>query len=242
MGDIKKRRKKYSTPMHPWQKTRIDEEIVLKKEYGLTNKKEIWKVSSKLKVFKERAKYLVAKDTPQIDLETTQLLTKLKNLNLLQEGASLADILDLNIKDVMERRLQTLVFRKGLARSIKQARQFITHNHITVSGTKMTVPSYLVSIEEENQLAFSPSSSLNDEEHPERAVEKKAAEVPKQKTEKKEKEDKSVDKKKGSADKKEKKETADKKQAAEHKPSKDKPVEDKKTEEDKSTDKKDDKE
>ena len=45
MGDPRKTRKKYDTPQHPWQKERMDQESVFLKEYGLKNKKEIWKMN-----------------------------------------------------------------------------------------------------------------------------------------------------------------------------------------------------
>jgi len=184
MGDIKKPKKKYATPSHPWQKERIDEEKILSKDYGLANKKEIWRMSSKLKHFKDRAKALTARRDKQADIEASQLLTRLRKYGLIQETATLDNILELNTKDLMERRLQTILARKGLARSLKQARQFITHNHIMVGGKLMTVPSYITSIEEEAQITFMARSSLSNPDHPERAFEKK---VEDEKAEKKKK-------------------------------------------------------
>ena len=52
MGDPKKQRKKYTTPRHPWQRDRLDEERQLLKDYGLKNKKELWKFESLLRKFK----------------------------------------------------------------------------------------------------------------------------------------------------------------------------------------------
>ncbi len=168
MGSIKKQRKKYFTPSHPWQKKRIDEEKILTQDYGFVNKREIWKMTSKLKRFKERAKYLVARNDKQSEIEETQLISKLQKIGLLKAGANIDQILDLVPKDIMERRLQTIVFRKGFAKSMKQARQFITHNHIMVNGVKIKTPSYVVSIEEENNVTFAPTSKISDAEHPER--------------------------------------------------------------------------
>ena len=89
-------------------------------------------------------------------------------MGLIQAGAELDNVLDLNIKDVMERRLQSLVFRQGFARSMKQARQFITHRQIMVGDKKITFPSFIVSQEEESQIKFDPRSTLSQEDHPER--------------------------------------------------------------------------
>ena len=49
MGDPKKQRKKYETPLHPWQGERILAEKKIMEEYGLKNKKEIWKMNSMLR-------------------------------------------------------------------------------------------------------------------------------------------------------------------------------------------------
>ncbi|MCX6706616.1 MAG: 30S ribosomal protein S4, partial [Candidatus Woesearchaeota archaeon] len=65
MGDPKKTRKKYYTPHHPWNRTRIDEERIIKIEYGMKNKREIFKMSSLLKDFKGQAKKLIALRTAQ---------------------------------------------------------------------------------------------------------------------------------------------------------------------------------
>lgn len=179
MGDTKKSRKTYSTPSHPWQKARIEQEIVLVQDYGLGNKKEIWRSTSFLKKIKDRAKYLVAHPHSQTTIESKQLLQKLRKLGLLQQDTDLSAILELTIKDILERRLQTLVYRKGHARTMKQSRQFITHQHIFVHGKKMTVPSYLVSVDEEEAITFDPVSSMADAEHPERTILEKKEQVKK---------------------------------------------------------------
>lgn len=170
MGDPRKQRKKFQMPSHPWQKTRIDAEKVLKKEYGLKNKKEIWKMNSVLKRFQEQAKNLIRTNSEQAKKEEKLFLAKLVKLNLLSPDANIEKVLDLNVEDIMERRLQTVVARKGLARTTKQARQFIIHKHILIDGKLMNVPSYLVKLDEESKLEFRQSSSLSDEEHPERAL------------------------------------------------------------------------
>ncbi|MBW3014997.1 30S ribosomal protein S4 [Candidatus Woesearchaeota archaeon] len=181
MGDPRKSRKKYSSPAKPWEKQRIDEEREILKEYALKNKKEIWKTRSLLKNFTYFSKKLITAKGPQAQIEKEQLLKRLQMLGLLPVGARLDDVLGLSINDFLERRLQSLVFKKGLARSMKQARQFIVHEHVMVNGKKITVPSYLVSKQEEDLITFAPNSSLVDSEHPERKVEKKVKEVKKEK-------------------------------------------------------------
>lgn len=173
MGAPKHLRRKYSTPPHPWQKERIEKEKVLLQEYGLKNKKEIWRMDSFLTRFKQQAKSLIARTDAQSQKEEKQLVSRLAKLNLVKENAKMDDILGLDIKNVMDRRLQTQVFSKGLARSTKQARQLISHGHIFVADRKITVPSYLVKIDEEGQIRFDEASSFASPEHPERALPKK---------------------------------------------------------------------
>jgi len=168
MGDTKRFRKKYQTPAHPWNKARIEEEKILVKEYGLVKKKEIQIATSFLKKYKDIAKKLIADPTEQGAKEREQMLTKLKKLGLISQTAALDDVLGLEVKDILERRVQTLLFRKGLAKSPKQARQFITHGHVIVGGKAVTSPSTLVSIDGQHAITFKANSPLLDEEHPER--------------------------------------------------------------------------
>ncbi|MBC8500609.1 MAG: 30S ribosomal protein S4 [Nanoarchaeota archaeon] len=193
MGDPKKIRKKYSTPTHPWQKDRIEEEIALKKEYGLKNKREIWVVASKLNKFKDQFKTLNAQTGTQAEKEKEQLKDKLLSLGLIKTDSPLGVVLGLDTKDLMERRLQTIVFRKNLARSINQARQFIVHRHIIAGGKKVTSPSYIVKVGEENQVSFVQTSTLSDPSHPERYEEVPKGRGVKKKKEEKKKEEVPVD-------------------------------------------------
>ncbi|MBC8443973.1 30S ribosomal protein S4 [Candidatus Woesearchaeota archaeon] len=174
MGDPKKRRKKFSAPSKRWEKDRIDEEKSLIREYGLKNKKEIWKFEFKLRNFSRQAKRLVALKTAQAEKEKEQLLLKLKSLSLLSGTAKLENILDLQLKDLLDRRLQTVVYKKGLARSVNAARQLITHGHIFIDKVKITVPSYTVLAKEDPLITYSQSSPFSNDQHPERIVMKKA--------------------------------------------------------------------
>ncbi|MFH1456196.1 MAG: 30S ribosomal protein S4 [archaeon] len=170
MGDPRKQRKKYQTPAHPWQAERIKEEREILKTYGLKNKKELWKMGSKISKFKLQAKKLIGQKGEQAEGEKKQFLDKLAKMKLIDSGAQLDHVLELTTKEILERRLQTQVLRKGFAKSAKQARQFIVHGHVFVNEKKINVPSYLINNEEENLVSFNPSSNLADEEHPERIV------------------------------------------------------------------------
>jgi len=153
LGEPKRTRKTYSGPGHPWQKQRIEEEAKLKKKYAYKNKKELWKVASTLRNMRAQArKLLPLQGTKQGDLESKQLINKLIKYGIVPKGSNLNDILNLTIENFLDRRLQTLVFKAGLANSIKQARQFITHGHVYVGNKKITSPSYLVKVDEEKTI------------------------------------------------------------------------------------------
>lgn len=192
MGDPKKPRKKYQTPTHPWQRERINLEKELAKEYGIKRKNELWKLSSELRRYKGQAKKLVAVRGEQSQKEKEQLIKKLVKFNLLKGDAGLDDVLGLDIKDLLERRLQTIIFKKGLTRTINQARQLITHGHIAVNNQKVTVPSYRVAIEEESKISYNPKSSFNNPEHPERVVKKEEVKTQTKLKEKKPKEEEKI--------------------------------------------------
>ena len=87
--------------------------------------------------------------------------------------AKMENILDLDANSILDRRLQTIMCKKELARTAKQSRQFITHRHVLVDSKKVSIPSYIVKRDEENKITFDQGSSLNNKEHPERIVEKK---------------------------------------------------------------------
>jgi small subunit ribosomal protein S4 len=167
MGDPRRLTAKYKGPVHPWQKERIEEEKTLIREYGMRNKSELWKLSSKIKDFGAQAKKLIALTGDQADLEKKQLFGRLQRLGLSKPGAELDDVLGLTLRNLLDRRLQTLVHNKGLARSYKQARQFITHKHVLVGGKIVTSPNYIVPLSEEEGISIVPKSALSKEDHPE---------------------------------------------------------------------------
>jgi len=182
MGQTKRIRKTYQTPSHPWQRDRIIEEKEILREYGLKNKKEIWKYVSKLRASRDQVKKIIANiKSEQSAIERKQLIDKLVKFGAIPKDSKVEDILDLKTKDFLERRLQTIVFRKGLSRSIKQARQFIIHGHILVDGKKITVPSYFVPQKEESKITFNSTSPISKIDHPERIDLKKLEKEKKEK-------------------------------------------------------------
>ena len=117
-----------------------------------------------------QAKGLITATNEQSIQEKQNLLKKLQRYGLINADAIVDQILGLTLHDVMKRRLQTLVVKKGLAKTVKQARQMITHKHIAVGEKKISSPSYLVTLEEEGVISYAPSSAFSNVEHAERVT------------------------------------------------------------------------
>jgi small subunit ribosomal protein S4 len=146
---MKRQKKKYETPLRPWDKQRLEEEKKLLKKFGLKNKKEIWRAEAIVRKFRRMAREIAA----TYDKEKERILiNKVVRLGLLKEGATLDDVLGLTVENLLERRLQTILKNKGLANTIKHARQLITHGHVKINGRKVTYPSYIVPINEEDSI------------------------------------------------------------------------------------------
>ncbi|MFX1502191.1 MAG: 30S ribosomal protein S4 [Promethearchaeota archaeon] len=161
MGDPRRLKKKFKKPKHPFQKDRIMEELEFLGKYGLRNKREYWKSRTLLGNWRNLARYSRTLSKEQA-LEVQQtLIRKLNRLGIIGSEAEFEDVLLLTVEDVLKRRLQTLVYEKGLASTIYQARQYITHGHIQIGGKKINSPSYLVKREEEDLINFAPNSPLS---------------------------------------------------------------------------------
>ena len=161
----------YETPNHPYQGERISEERSLVDRYGLQNKEELWRAQSELRGYRREARNLLAQRA-QGDTEAEEgqeFVSHLQRIGVLDDGDELDDVLLLEVTDVLERRLQTVAYRKGLGNTPNQARQFVVHGHVTVDGQRVQAPSSKVEVAEESTVAFDENSPLADELHPERA-------------------------------------------------------------------------
>jgi small subunit ribosomal protein S4 len=141
-----RKKKTYSRPRKPFDKARFEEEAVIVKTYGLEKKREIWKAEARIRDIRRIAKTLITAS----EEEKKVLTDKLKKIGL--NVSNIADILALKKENWLERRLQTIAFKKGLAKTAKQARQFITHRHVKVSGKIVNKPGYIVNVNEENKI------------------------------------------------------------------------------------------
>ncbi len=159
MGDPKKSRKKWETPGHPWIKDRLRHEQELLGRYGLRNKREIWIAQTIIRNFRHQARSLLALPPAERLVREKQLVGKLAKIGLLKgENATVDDILSLTEENLLERRLQTLVYKKGLANTVYQARQLIVHGHIAIGGKRVTSPGYIVSVDEEDLIDYYATS------------------------------------------------------------------------------------
>ena len=170
MGDPKRTRKSYATPRHPWRRDQLEVELHLIGDFGLRNKRELWRYKTMLSEVRGIARSLLGSTEEERERLQHEYLSKLSRIGVLSESASIDDVLDLDIRDLMERRLQTMVFRRGLAKSIYQARQLVSHGHISVAGKVVSVPGYIVKRDEEAKLKFFAHSPLSKADHPLRKV------------------------------------------------------------------------
>lgn len=128
--------------------------------YGLKNKRELWKAETLVRTFRHKARATLGLPAGTREAALKAIFEKLRGLGLVSGEVSLDAVLGLTAEHVLERRLQTIVYKKGLAKSIHHARQLIVHGHIAIGGRRVTSPGYLVSVEEEPLVGYAPGSPL----------------------------------------------------------------------------------
>jgi len=146
-----RKKKIYLKPKRPFDKARIEEEVKIKKDYGLKNKTEIWKAEAKIKSMREKAKKLISANQE----EQQALFNRLKKIGI--KVNSIGDVLALDKKDYLEQRLQTILVKKMMARTMKSARQLITHKKVLVNGKVVSAPSYIVPLDSRDKISLKVS-------------------------------------------------------------------------------------
>jgi small subunit ribosomal protein S4 len=154
LGDPKKARKRYSRPRSPWRADQLAQELYLLGTFGLRNKRELWKAQTQLSSVRKQARTLLAATTEVRQREEKKLLDSLRRRGLVAEEATLDDILSLTVEDVLSRRLQSMVFKKGMAVSPLHARQLVTHGHVMVGNRRITIPGYEVESRQEGTVVL----------------------------------------------------------------------------------------
>ncbi|OGJ13369.1 30S ribosomal protein S4 [Candidatus Pacearchaeota archaeon RBG_19FT_COMBO_34_9] len=147
---MKRKHKTYSKPKRAFDKIRIQEETKIKKEFGLKNKREIWKADARIKEIRERAKKLISAD----EKEKEAFFNRLRKTGF--KVNSIGDVLSLDLKNYLKRRLQTVLVDKKMANTLKSARQLITHKKVLIRGDIVNSPSYIIPIELENKISLKP--------------------------------------------------------------------------------------
>lgn len=171
MGHPKFARPKTDRPTHPWKEARIEEEHRLKEQFGLKKvggMKEIWREKTALRRHRNQAMKLIGRvDSTEghYAREKEDLLVSLNRKGLLHEDSTLDDVLSITVEQMLSRRLQSVVYFKGLAPSMRSARSLIVHGHISIGDQRMTVPGYKILRSEEEELSYSPGSPYTDPQH-----------------------------------------------------------------------------
>jgi len=142
-----RKHKNYSRPKKPFDLVRMKSENILVEKYGLKNKREIWKAKAKLDSIRRRAKELLRQSSEE---EQHLFLEKLSKRGFKVENV--VDVLALTEEHILDRRLQTVVFSRGIATTPKGARQMITHKNISIDGNVVNIPSYQVDVSEEDKI------------------------------------------------------------------------------------------
>ncbi|KXJ26617.1 40S ribosomal protein S9 [Exaiptasia diaphana] len=153
--------KTYTTPRRPFEKERLNQELKIIGEYGLRNKREVWRVKLSLAKIRKAARELLTLEEkdPRRLFEGNALLRRLVRIGVLDESRMKLDyVLGLRIEDFLERRLQTQVFKLGLAKSIHHARVLIRQRHIRVRKQLVNVPSFIVRLDSQKHIDFSLNS------------------------------------------------------------------------------------
>ncbi len=154
MGAPKRNRRKYEKPKEIWSTERIGADNSLKDEYGLKNMKELWISQTRVSRIRRNAREFLSGGASGSTADEQAMIARLVKYGITKGGATLDDLLDLNSRSFLERRLQSIVMRKGMAKSMKQSRQIIVHGFVSINGKRVNRPGYLVSLDEEKGIGY----------------------------------------------------------------------------------------
>ena len=177
MGDPKNSRKIWRKPKRPLNYDLLNEELYVLGTFGLKNKRELWKAHTELSRVRNQARSLLALTQEVREKKEKVLMTSLIRIGLVNENSTLDDVLNLKVTDLLSRRLQTMVQKKGLIKSPYQARQAVVHGHVMIGDRVVTIPSYTVKVGEETQIHLVPGISLG---QPKQVIETAVSEQPKE--------------------------------------------------------------
>jgi len=162
MGDPKTSRRVWQKPKRPLNYDLIMDELKTLGTFGLKTKRELWKTQTELSRVRLQARSLLALRQDERERKEPILMQSLSKIGLVNEDSTLDDVLNLQVTDLLSRRLQTIVQRKLYFKTPYQARQAIVHGHIMIGDSVVTIPSYIVKTEEEAKIHLIPESSFNE--------------------------------------------------------------------------------
>ena len=160
MGDPKYPRRVWRKPKRPLNYELKMEELKTLGTFGLRTKRELWKAHTELSRVRHQARSLLAL-RQEVRAEKEPILMKsLARIGLVSNDSTLDDVLNLDVNDLLSRRLQTIVTKKLGFKTPYQARQAVIHGHIMIGERKVDIPSYIVAIDEEDSVHFAPESKI----------------------------------------------------------------------------------
>ena len=161
MGDTKNFRRVWKKPKRPFNFDLKMEELKLLGTFGLKTKRELWKARTELSRVRNQARSLLALTQDIRDKEEPILMNSLSRIGLVEQNATLDDVLNLEINDLLSRRLQTIIMNKFYFKTPYQARQAISHGHVMIGDRIVNIPSYVVKVDEEDKVKLTPESIFN---------------------------------------------------------------------------------
>ena len=161
MGDPKTSRKVWKKPKRPLNYDLKMDELKTLGTFGLKTKQELWKTQTELSRVRLQARSLLALRQEERKRKEPILMESLTKIGLVDQSSTLDDVLSLQVNDLLSRRLQTMAQRKLFFKTPYQARQAIVHGHVMIGDSIVTIPSYIVKIEEESKIRLTPESSFN---------------------------------------------------------------------------------
>ena len=161
MGDTKNFRRGWKKPKRPFNFDLKMEELKLLGTFGLKTKRELWKARTELSRVRNQARSLLALRQEIREKEEPILIHSLSRIGLVEENATLDDVLNLEIQNLLSRRLQSIIMKKFYFKTPYQARQAISHGHIMIGDRIVNIPSYVVKTDEEDTVTLTPESIFN---------------------------------------------------------------------------------
>ena len=161
MGDTKNFRKIWKKPKRPFNFDLKMDELKILGTFGLKTKRELWKTRTELSRVRNQARSLLALRQEIRDKEEPILMNSLSRVGYVESNATLDDVLNLEIDDLLSRRLQTIVQKKFYFKTPYQARQAVSHGHVLIDDRTINIPSYVVKVEEESKVKLTSESIFN---------------------------------------------------------------------------------